>query len=111
MRQLEEAEQLAVEQEDFESAANLSSELDSLRSAVHMHTSGMTACIAALRHWHDCFTLHSIILLHHLSASSCCIMLLHHHYCVIHNKANILCPCTQNSGVPCHFDLVSSATV
>ena len=42
MRQLEEAEQLAVEQEDFESAANLSSELDSLRSAAHMHTSGMT---------------------------------------------------------------------
>ncbi len=32
VRQLEEAEQLAVEQEDFESAANLSSELDALRS-------------------------------------------------------------------------------
>ena len=31
VRQLEQAEQLAVEQEDFESAANLSSELDSLR--------------------------------------------------------------------------------
>ena len=31
VRQLEEAEQLAVEQEDFESAANLSSELDNLR--------------------------------------------------------------------------------
>ena len=31
VRQLEEAEQLAVEQEDFESAANLSSELDALR--------------------------------------------------------------------------------
>ena len=32
VRQLEEAEQLAVEQEDFEYAANLSSELDGLRS-------------------------------------------------------------------------------
>ena len=31
VRQLEEAEQLAVDQEDFESAANLSSELDNLR--------------------------------------------------------------------------------
>ena len=32
VRQLEEAERLAVEQEDFESAANLSTELDALRS-------------------------------------------------------------------------------
>lgn len=31
IRQLEDAEQLAVEQEDFEAAANLSTELDSLR--------------------------------------------------------------------------------
>lgn len=31
VRQLQEAEQLAVEQEDFESAANMSSELDNLR--------------------------------------------------------------------------------
>ena len=31
VRQLEEAEQLAVEQEDFESAASMSSELDNLR--------------------------------------------------------------------------------
>ncbi|DBA83906.1 TPA: hypothetical protein ACH3X1_006411 [Trebouxia sp. C0004] len=34
VRQLEEAEQLAVEQEDFESAANLSSELDALRAHI-----------------------------------------------------------------------------
>lgn len=31
IRQLEDAEQLAVEQEDFEAAANLSTELDGLR--------------------------------------------------------------------------------
>ena len=31
IKQLEDAEQLAVEQEDFEAAANLSTELDALR--------------------------------------------------------------------------------
>lgn len=45
VRQLEEAEELAVEQEDFESAASLSSELDVLRS---VHT--CEHCLSTERH-------------------------------------------------------------
>ena len=44
VRQLEEAEQLAVEQEDFESAANLSSELDVLRFTTDLPHDSVT-CI------------------------------------------------------------------
>lgn len=66
VRQLEEAEQLAVEQEDFESAANLSSELDGLRSVVALETwmQQMLASIlfSPVAHWwqpllaSQCFT-------------------------------------------------------
>lgn len=50
VRQLEEAEQLAVEQEDFESAANLSSELDGLRSALSQSRWSMLLSAPVLSH-------------------------------------------------------------
>lgn len=50
VRQLEEAEQLAVEQEDFESAANLSSELDALRSDVQPEIVSLQHTYFTLKH-------------------------------------------------------------